>query len=118
MTDDAALTPQDLLPKLRAGCSSHPGGTILRLAIAPSLLTRTDQVLEQLGHYTAVRAILCETMVALLLVGLLSGCSVSPEWQEALHRAWAEGEAERAQDCQRHGLRYTAGVCTGGGGGP
>jgi len=57
-------------------------------------------------------------MVALLLAVVLSGCSVSPERQEALRRAWAEGEAERAQDCQRHGFRYTAGVCHGPGGGP
>jgi hypothetical protein len=60
----------------------------------------------------------CEAMVALLLAGTLSGCSISPERQEALRRAWAEGEAEQAQECQRHGFRYTAGVCTGAGGGP
>jgi hypothetical protein len=65
-----------------------------------------------------VRAVACEAMVALLLAGTLPGCSISPERQEALRRAWAEGEAEQAQDCQRHGFRYTAGVCTGAGGGP
>ena len=27
VTGDAGLSRQDLLPKLRAGCSSHPGGT-------------------------------------------------------------------------------------------
>src|ERR1700730_4612 len=70
------------------------------------------------GIVLAVRVVACEAMVALLLAGILSGCSVSPERQEALRRAWAEGEAEQAQECQRHGFRYTAGVCTGPGGGP
>jgi hypothetical protein len=65
-----------------------------------------------------VRALGCAVMVALLAAGILSGCSVSPERQEALRRAWAEGEAERAQECRRHGFPYTAGVCTGPGGGP
>jgi hypothetical protein len=65
-----------------------------------------------------VRVVLSEAMVALLLAGILSGYSVSPEREEALRRAWADGEAERAQECQRHGFRYVAGVCTGAGGGP
>lgn len=57
-------------------------------------------------------------MFALALTGILSGCSLSPERKEALQRAWDEGEAERARECQRHGFRYTAGVCSTPGGGP
>ena len=64
-----------------------------------------------------MRTALCEAVVALLLAGILHGC-YSPAQQEALRRAWAEGEAQRAQECQRHGFRYTAGVCTTPGGGP
>src|SRR5262249_39322746 len=64
------------------------------------------------------KLILCEAIIVLLLAGALPGCSISPERQESLRRAWAEGEARQAQDCQRRGLAYTAGVCAGGGGGP
>jgi len=64
------------------------------------------------------QAVLVHGVVLALLAGSLSGCSVSPERQGALRRAWEEGEAERAQECQWHGFRYTAGVCTGPGGGP
>ena len=64
------------------------------------------------------QTVLVHGVVLALLAGSLPGCSVSPERQEALRRAWAEGEAERAQECQRHGFRYTAGVCSGPGGGP
>ena len=89
----------------------------LGLTIPPSVLQRADQVIDWLVHWPAMRTVLCEAMLAVLLAGILQGC-YSPAEQEALRRAWAEGEAERAQECQRHGFRYTAGVCTGGGGGP
>jgi hypothetical protein len=62
--------------------------------------------------------VLVHGIVLALLAGSLSGCSVSPERQEALRRAWEAGEAERAQACQQHGFRYTAGVCSVPGGGP
>ena len=64
-----------------------------------------------------MRHLLGETAIALLLAGILSGC-YSPAQKEALQRAWDAGEAQRAQDCQRHGFRYVAGVCSTPGGGP
>ena len=64
-----------------------------------------------------MRAVLRKTIVALLLAGILPGC-YSPAEQEAIRRAWAERDAERAQECQRRGLPFVAGACGGYGGGP
>jgi uncharacterized protein (DUF58 family) len=51
-----------------------------------------------------------------LLAGLtLGGCSVSPERQQEIQRAWAEREAEMARECERAGRRYVAGTCSWGG---
>ena len=63
-----------------------------------------------------MRSVLRQTMVALLLVGTLAGCSVSPAEQEAIRRAWAERDAERARECYQHHLGYVAGGCAGPGG--
>ena len=64
-----------------------------------------------------MRTLLCEAMAVLLLIGILPGC-YSPAEQEAIRRAWAEREAEQAQECQRRGLPFVAGACGGYGGGP
>jgi hypothetical protein len=52
----------------------------------------------------------------MLLVGALSGCSVSPAQQDAIRQAWEERDAERAKECRRAGRGFVAGGCTGGGG--
>ena len=54
-------------------------------------------------------------ILALLLTGFLQGC-YSPAEQEAIRRAWAERDAERAAECYRHGLGFVAGGCRGSGG--
>ena len=43
-------------------------------------------------------------LVALLVAGILDGCSISPARQEEIRKAWeeraAERAAERARECQ------------------
>ncbi len=55
-------------------------------------------------------------LITVLVASALPACSVSPAQQEAIQRAWAERDAERAQECLRRGLRIVAGNCTGNGG--
>jgi len=62
------------------------------------------------------RHVVRATIAALPLVGILTGCAVSPAEQEAIRRAWAERDAERAQECHRHNLGFVAGGCVGPGG--
>jgi hypothetical protein len=54
-------------------------------------------------------------LLSLLAVLTLWGCSVSPERQQEIQRAWAERDAERARECDRAGRRYVAGACSWGG---
>ena len=42
----------------------------------------------------------------MLLVGALSGCSVSPAQQDAIRQAWEERDAERARECARVGVYH------------
>jgi|SRR3984893_9908705 hypothetical protein len=90
-------------------CATAGRGSRTRLSLR-SLARRTREIV------LAVQAVACEAMVALLLAGILSGCSLSPERQEALRRAWAERDAEQAQECHRHNLGFVAGGCTSPGG--
>jgi hypothetical protein len=55
-------------------------------------------------------------VVALLLTGILAGCYYSLAEEEAIDRAWAERDTERAQECYRHNLGFVAGGCRGTGG--
>jgi hypothetical protein len=50
------------------------------------------------------------------LVAVLSGCASSPADQDAIRKAWAARDAERAAECQRNGLGYANGGCLGRGG--
>jgi hypothetical protein len=52
---------------------------------------------------------------ALALAGALLGCSTSPADQEAIRKAWAERDAERAAECMRNGVGFAAGGCLGRG---
>jgi hypothetical protein len=62
------------------------------------------------------QAVLVHGVVFALLAGILPGCSVSPAEQDAIRRAWAERDAERAQECHRHNLGFVAGGCASPGG--
>jgi hypothetical protein len=55
-------------------------------------------------------------VVALLLTGILAGCYYSLAEEEAIDRAWAERDTERAQECYRHNLGFVAGGGRGTGG--
>ena len=59
-----------------------------------------------------MRLVLREIIGALLVAGILLGCSISPAEQDAIRRAWAERDAERARECYRHGVGFAAGGCT------
>ena len=50
-------------------------------------------------------------LVVLLLAGILPGCSISPDQQEAIRQAWAERDAERARECERVRGFIVAGSC-------
>jgi hypothetical protein len=54
-------------------------------------------------------------LLSLLAALAFWGCSVSPERQQEIQRAWAEREAEMARECERAGRRYVAGTCSWGG---
>ncbi len=54
-------------------------------------------------------------LLGAVLVGVLPGCATTPEEQEAIRKAWAEREAERARECRRNGVGYAAGGCVAGG---
>lgn len=55
---------------------------------------------------------------ALVLTSLapLAGCATTPETNEAIRKAWADRDAERAAECRRNGLGYANGGCLGRGG--
>ena len=49
-------------------------------------------------------------------VTTLAACSYTPAQREAIERAWAERDEERARECAQRGLGYrSGGGCTGGG---
>jgi hypothetical protein len=53
---------------------------------------------------------------ALAAVLSLAACSITPAQREAIERAWAERDQERARECAQRGLGYrSGGGCTGGG---
>lgn len=54
-------------------------------------------------------------LLGLLLTGALVGCSTSPADQEAIRKAWAERDAQRAAECARNGVGFAAGGCLGRG---
>ena len=55
-------------------------------------------------------------LILAILLSVLPGCAVSPEQQEAIRKAWAERDAERAQECAQRSGRWVAGGCVFGGG--
>ena len=63
-----------------------------------------------------MRSTALAALVALLGVGLLPACSVSPGRVEQIRQAWDERDVERARECERAGCRFVAGSCAGGGG--
>ncbi len=50
-------------------------------------------------------------LVGLLLCGIVHGCSISPDEQEAIRQAWADRDAERARECDRVRGFLVAGSC-------
>lgn len=54
-------------------------------------------------------------LLALALAGALPACSTAPAEPEAIRKAWAERDAERAAECRRRGVGYIAGGCVAGG---
>ncbi len=59
-------------------------------------------------------------VVSVVVIGVLSagislGCAVAPAEQEAIRRAWAERDAERARECHQAGAGFAAGGCVRGG---
>jgi hypothetical protein len=63
-----------------------------------------------------LRHVLPGILIGLLTAGALQACSISPAEQDAIRRAWADRDAERARECHRAGRGFVAGACTGGGG--
>lgn len=63
-----------------------------------------------------LRQVLPAILMGLVLVGALPACSISPAEQDAIRRAWADRDAERARECHRAGRGFVAGGCAGGGG--
>jgi hypothetical protein len=63
-----------------------------------------------------MRPLVLAALLALALTGALPACSTAPaEQQEAIRKAWAERDAERAAECRRRGVAYVAGGCAAGG---
>jgi len=57
----------------------------------------------------------CAALVVAL--ALLAGCaSYTPEQREAIEKAWAERDRERAAECAQRGGRYISSSCVGFGG--
>jgi hypothetical protein len=66
---------------------------------------------------TAPTRLLASAILLILLVGGgVAGCQVSPARQEAISRAWAERDAERARECRQRREAFIAGACVSGGG--
>jgi DNA-binding GntR family transcriptional regulator len=63
-----------------------------------------------------VRALVLAVLLGLVLAGVLSGCSVTPAQREAIRKAWADRDAERAADCYRNHVGFAAGGCVSPGG--
>jgi len=60
---------------------------------------------------------LARAMLAMILAGgFVPGCSVTQADRDAATKAWAERDAQRAQECQRNRGRWVAGACIYGGG--
>ena len=62
-----------------------------------------------------MREILSAILIGMLLAGTLLGCSLTPDEQDAIRRAWEDRDAERARECQRAGGGFVAGGCVRGG---
>ncbi len=62
-----------------------------------------------------MRQLTLTVLVGLLLIGALAGCATSPADQEAIRKAWAARDAERAAECARNGVGFAAGGCLGKG---
>jgi hypothetical protein len=62
-----------------------------------------------------VRPLALAALVVLALTGALPACSTAPAEQEAIRKAWAERDEERAAECRRRGVGYIAGGCVSGG---
>jgi hypothetical protein len=62
-----------------------------------------------------VRPLALASLLGLLLTGALTGCSTTPAEQEAIRKAWAVRDAERAAACRRNGVGFAAGGCVAGG---
>lgn len=58
-----------------------------------------------------MRQLALATLLGLVLAGALPACSTAPLEQEAIRKAWAERDAERAAECRRNGLGFAAGGC-------
>jgi hypothetical protein len=65
----------------------------------------------------APRYLRAALLVGALLASSTFGCAMSPADRAATERAWAERDAERAQECMRRGLGFAAGGCIRLGGG-
>jgi hypothetical protein len=51
-------------------------------------------------------------VLGLALTGpLAAGCSITPAERQASLDAWAARDAERAAECRRNGLGFSAGGC-------
>jgi hypothetical protein len=60
-----------------------------------------------------VRPLALASLLGLLLIGGLAGCATTPAEQEAIRKAWAARDAERAAECWRNGVGFAAGGCVG-----
>ena len=63
----------------------------------------------------ALRNVLVEIFVGLLLASVLQGCAISVAEQDAIRSAWEIRDTERARECVRAGGGFVAGGCVRGG---
>ena len=74
------------------------------------------EVVSRLGRTLArMRLLALAALLGLAVAGALQACSTSPAEQEAIRKAWAARDAERAAECRRHGVGFVAGGCATGG---